>query len=41
MTRGTPTLTELARLGFAGLGDAAERLEIDDLVSSRHEGAER
>ncbi|MGN6325887.1 bifunctional [glutamine synthetase] adenylyltransferase/[glutamine synthetase]-adenylyl-L-tyrosine phosphorylase [Pseudolysinimonas sp.] len=27
MSRGTTTLTELARLGFAGLGEAAERLE--------------
>jgi len=27
MTRTTPTLTALARLGFAGLGDAAEQLE--------------
>ena len=35
------SLDERLRARHAAEADAAERLEIDDLVSSRHEGAER
>jgi flagellar biosynthesis chaperone FliJ len=35
------SLDERLRVRHAAEADAAEQLEIDDLVSSRHEGAER